>query len=187
MMRQGTVPYRPQRGGQRGGVPPPPDLPSLLLDSRIVFIGMPLVASVAELVVSELLWLQYADPKKPVYMYINSLGSQQDMQAIAFETETYAILDTMHVRPLATSCCHVPPSAVSSIVTACCTAVAILDTMHVRPPLLQQHAATSSLSSTPCTSAPLPHHAAMCPPLLQQHAAPSSRSSTPCHVRPPLL
>lgn len=85
--------------GPRGPSTPPPDLPSLLLDRRIVYIGMPLVASVTELIVSELLWLQYADPQKQIFMYINSIGSQQDDQAIGFETEAYAIQDTMNVRP----------------------------------------------------------------------------------------
>lgn len=91
-----------RRGGGGSGVltpgQAPPDLPSLLLDSRIVFIGMPLVASVTELIVSELLWLNYNQPEKPVYMYINSLGSQKEQQAVGFETEAYAILDTMNVR-----------------------------------------------------------------------------------------
>lgn len=75
----------------------PPDLPSLLLDARICFIGMPLVAAVTELVISELLWLNYAQPDKPVYMYINSMGSQNEMgEAVAFEQEAYSILDTMN-------------------------------------------------------------------------------------------
>jgi hypothetical protein len=52
----------------------PPDLPSLLLDGRICYIGMPLVPSVTELVISELLWLNYASPEKPIYVYINSTG-----------------------------------------------------------------------------------------------------------------
>jgi hypothetical protein len=104
MRRGGYSTYR-GRGVRGGGRSPPPDLPSLLLDSRIVFIGMPLVASVTELIVSELLWLQYYDPKKPIHMYINSKGSQQDMQAIAFDTEAYAILDTMNVWPFLLSWC----------------------------------------------------------------------------------
>lgn len=79
----------------------PPDLPSLLLDGRIVYIGMPLVASVTELVISQLLWLNYADQEKPVYVYVNSTGSQtEDKQAVGFETEAYAILDTLnYIRP----------------------------------------------------------------------------------------
>jgi Clp protease len=91
-----------RRGGGGSGVltpgQAPPDLPSLLLDSRIVYVGMPLVASVTELVVSELLWLNYNQPEKPIYLYINSLGSQKEQQAVGFETEAYAILDTMNVR-----------------------------------------------------------------------------------------
>ena len=89
-----------RRGGGGGVLTPgraPPDLPSLLLDARIVYIGMPLVASVTELVISELLWLNYNQPEKPVYIYLNSIGSQQNMESVGFETEAYAILDTMQV------------------------------------------------------------------------------------------
>jgi len=86
-----------------GGVPAqaPPDLPSLLLNSRICYLGMPLVPAVTELLIAELLFLGYDSPEKPVYFYINSTGSQaQDGQAVGFETEAYAILDTMrYVRP----------------------------------------------------------------------------------------
>ena len=75
---------------------PPPDLPSLLLDSRIVYVGMPLVPSVTELVIAELLYLQYNEPSKPVYMYINSTGcSRADGETVAMETEAFAIYDTM--------------------------------------------------------------------------------------------
>eukprot|EP00191_Tetraselmis_sp_GSL018_P000614 CAMPEP_0177599130 /NCGR_PEP_ID=MMETSP0419_2-20121207/12799_1 /TAXON_ID=582737 /ORGANISM="Tetraselmis sp., Strain GSL018" /LENGTH=343 /DNA_ID=CAMNT_0019091783 /DNA_START=76 /DNA_END=1107 /DNA_ORIENTATION=+ len=75
----------------------PPDLPSLLLDGRICYIGMPLVPSVTELVISELLWLNYNNPEKPVYLYINSIGSQApNKEAVGFDTEAYAILDTMN-------------------------------------------------------------------------------------------
>mmetsp|Transcript_35595 Transcript_35595/g.100742 ORF Transcript_35595/g.100742 Transcript_35595/m.100742 type:complete len:336 (-) Transcript_35595:178-1185(-) len=79
----------------------PPDLPSLLLDGRICYIGMPLVPSVTELVISELLWLNYSSPEKPIYLYINSIGSQTPMnEAVGFDTEAYAILDTMnYIRP----------------------------------------------------------------------------------------
>lgn len=75
---------------------PPPDLPSLLLDSRIVYIGMPLVPAVTELIVSELLYLQYTDAKKPCYIYINSTGcTRADGEVVGFETEATAIYDTM--------------------------------------------------------------------------------------------
>ena len=76
---------------------PPPDLPSLLLDSRIVYLGMPLVPAVTELLIAELLYLQYKDRKKDVYIYINSTGScRADGEGVGFETEATAIFDTMN-------------------------------------------------------------------------------------------
>eukprot|EP01018_Ginkgo_biloba_P035579 Gb_12676 [translate_table: standard] len=80
--------HRPRR--------PPPDLPSLLLNSRIVYIGMPLVPAVTELVIGELLYLQWLDPRQPTYVYINSTGtSRADGETVGMETEGFAIYDTM--------------------------------------------------------------------------------------------
>eukprot|EP00246_Nothoceros_aenigmaticus_P001246 TRINITY_DN116_c0_g1_i2.p1 TRINITY_DN116_c0_g1~~TRINITY_DN116_c0_g1_i2.p1 ORF type:complete len:348 (-),score=41.42 TRINITY_DN116_c0_g1_i2:777-1784(-) len=80
--------HRPRR--------PPPDLPSLLLNSRIVYIGMPLVPAVTELVIAELLYLQWLDPRQPTYVYINSTGtSRADGETVGMETEGFAIYDTM--------------------------------------------------------------------------------------------
>ena len=36
--------------------------------------ALQLVPAVTELVISELLWLNYAAPDKPIYVYINSTG-----------------------------------------------------------------------------------------------------------------
>lgn len=60
-----------------------------------------LVPAVTELLISELLWLNYSAPEKPIYVYINSMGSQTpDGQAVGFETEATAIVDTMsYIRP----------------------------------------------------------------------------------------
>eukprot|EP00884_Botryococcus_braunii_P011034 jgi/Botrbrau1/19932/Bobra.0059s0049.1 len=75
---------------------PAPDLPSLLLDSRICYLGMPLVPAVTELIIAELLYLQYKDRTKPVYFYINSTGTTRaDGETVGFETEGTAIYDTM--------------------------------------------------------------------------------------------
>ncbi|XP_027350518.1 ATP-dependent Clp protease proteolytic subunit-related protein 3, chloroplastic [Abrus precatorius] len=75
---------------------PPPDLPSLLLNGRIVYIGMPLVPAVTELVVAELMYLQYMDPVQPIYMYINSTGTtRDDGETVGMETEGFAIYDSM--------------------------------------------------------------------------------------------
>eukprot|EP00899_Mesostigma_viride_P018761 jgi/Mesvir1/26887/Mv20620-RA.2 len=86
--------------GPRGGGPnsagPPPDLPSLLLNSRILYIGMPLVPAVTELLVAQLLWLQYDNRDKPIYVYINSPGTQNDeKQSLGFETEATAVADSL--------------------------------------------------------------------------------------------
>ncbi|KAE8667697.1 putative ATP-dependent Clp protease proteolytic subunit-like [Hibiscus syriacus] len=75
---------------------PPPDLPSLLLNGRIVYIGMPLVPAVTELVVAELMYLQWMDPKKPIYLYINSTGTtRDDGETVGLETEGFAIYDAL--------------------------------------------------------------------------------------------
>ncbi|XP_057999401.1 ATP-dependent Clp protease proteolytic subunit-related protein 3, chloroplastic [Hevea brasiliensis] len=75
---------------------PPPDLPSLLLHGRIVYIGMPLVPAVTELVVAELMYLQWMDPKEPIYLYINSTGTTcDDGETVGMETEGFAIYDSM--------------------------------------------------------------------------------------------
>ncbi|KAG6542438.1 hypothetical protein Mapa_016128 [Marchantia paleacea] len=88
------------RGGGGGGFgrpkTAPPDLPSLLLDSRICYLGMPIVPAVTELIVAELLWLDYDNPQKPIYFYINSSGTQNEKrESIGFETEAYCIADTI--------------------------------------------------------------------------------------------
>ncbi|KFM22435.1 ATP-dependent Clp protease proteolytic subunit-related protein 3, chloroplastic [Auxenochlorella protothecoides] len=80
---------------------PPPDLPSLLLDSRIVYLGMPLVPAVTELMIAEFMYLQYKDIQcvragKPIFLYINSTGTTRaDGETVGFETEGTAIYDTM--------------------------------------------------------------------------------------------
>jgi ATP-dependent Clp protease, protease subunit len=101
------APYR----GDANYRTPPPDLPSLLLKERIVYLGLPLVSpdeykdqigiDVTELIIAQLLYLQFDDPDKPIYMYINSTGtSWYGGDAIGFETEAFAICDTMsYIKP----------------------------------------------------------------------------------------
>lgn len=90
---------------------PPPDLPSLLLKERIVYLGTPLFSDdqykrqigvdVTKLIIAELLYLQFDDPDKPIYFYINSTGtSWYTGDAIGFETEAFAICDTInYIKP----------------------------------------------------------------------------------------
>lgn len=90
---------------------PPPDLQSLLLKERIVYLGTPLVSSddfkrqlgmdVTRLIIAQLLYLEFDDPDKPIYFYINSTGtSWYTGDALGFETEAFAICDTMrYIKP----------------------------------------------------------------------------------------
>ena len=85
---------------------PPPDLPSFLFKERIVYLGMTLVPSVTELLVAELLYLQFEDPQKPIYFYINSTGTAKEGDKMAYDAEAFAIYDTMSYvkNPLYTVC-----------------------------------------------------------------------------------
>lgn len=90
---------------------PPPDLPSLLLKERIIYLGLPLVSSddfkrqlgvdVTKLIIAQLLYLQFEDPDKPIFFYINSVGtSWYTGDAIGYETEAFAVCDTInYIKP----------------------------------------------------------------------------------------
>ena len=85
----------PSYTGGKKGQGNPPDLASYLFAERIVYLGLPLVPSVTELIVAELLWLNYEDRTKPITMYINSTGIMKDGQKLAYDSEAMAIYDTM--------------------------------------------------------------------------------------------
>jgi len=90
---------------------PPPDLPSLLLKERIVYLGLPLFSDddakrqmgidVTELIIAQLLYLEFDNPDKPIFFYINSTGtSWYSGDSVGFETEAFAIADTIsYVKP----------------------------------------------------------------------------------------
>lgn len=86
--------------GDASGEDPPPDLASYLFESRIVYLGMSLVASVTELILAEFLYLQYEDEEKPIYFYINSTGTTKGGEKLGYETEAFALYDVMsYVKP----------------------------------------------------------------------------------------
>ncbi|KAJ4828772.1 hypothetical protein Tsubulata_045223 [Turnera subulata] len=66
----------PEVGEFSANSPPDPsdDMETKLFYHRVVYIGMPLVSIISELVVAQLLYLQ-ADSNRPIYMYINSTGT----------------------------------------------------------------------------------------------------------------
>ena len=103
-----SAPYYSENTAMRT---PPPDLPSLLLKERIVYLGLPLFSDddakrqlgmdVTELIIAQLLYLEFDDPDKPIYFYINSTGtSWYTGDAVGFETEAFAICDTInYIKP----------------------------------------------------------------------------------------
>ena len=74
------------------------DIFSRLLRERIVFLGMPIDDTVANLVVAQLLLLEGEDPEKDIRLYINSPGGSV--------TAGMAIYDTMkHIRSEVSTIC----------------------------------------------------------------------------------
>jgi ATP-dependent Clp protease protease subunit len=63
------------------------DLYSRLLRERVIILGTPIDATVANLVCAQLLFLEYEDPEKDINIYINSPGGEI--------TALFAIYDTI--------------------------------------------------------------------------------------------
>ena len=74
------------------------DIYSRLLKDRIIFLGGPVDSDSANSIIAQLLFLAAEDPKKDIYLYINSPGGSV--------TDGMAIYDTMqHIKPdVATIC-----------------------------------------------------------------------------------
>lgn len=68
------------------------DIYSRLLRDRIIFLGGPIDDDVANLIISQLLFLESEDPKKDIFLYVNSPGGHVH--------SGLAIVDAMnHVKP----------------------------------------------------------------------------------------
>ena len=74
------------------------DIYSRLLKERIIFLGTAIDDYVSSLIIAQLLFLEAEDPKKDIYMYINSPGG--------VITSGFGIIDTMnYIKPdIATIC-----------------------------------------------------------------------------------
>ncbi len=88
------------------------DIYSRLLKERIIFITGPIEEYGANLVVAQLLFLESEDPKKDIYLYVNSPGGSV--------TAGLAIVDTMnHIKPdVATVCVGMAASMGSVILSS---------------------------------------------------------------------
>ncbi len=88
------------------------DIYSRLLGHRVVFLGRPVDADVANLIVAQLIHLESEDPEKDVALYINSPGGEM--------SSMMAIYDTMqHVGPeVATTCVGMAASAAALLLAS---------------------------------------------------------------------
>ncbi|MCR5184048.1 MAG: ATP-dependent Clp protease proteolytic subunit [Opitutales bacterium] len=75
------------------------DVYSRLLKDRIIFLGTPIYAEVANAVIAQMLYLQMEDPKKDIYLYINCPGGSvtagmaiyDTMQFLSCDVTTYCV------------------------------------------------------------------------------------------------
>ncbi len=75
------------------------DIYSRLLKDRVIFIGSEMNEDVANTVIAQLLFLQMADPKKDIHLYINSPGGSvtaglaiyDTMQFVSCDVNTYCL------------------------------------------------------------------------------------------------
>lgn len=88
------------------------DIYSRLLKDRIIFLGGPIDDETANLIIAQLLFLESEDPKKDIYIYVNSPGGSV--------TAGLAILDTMnYIKPdVSTVCVGIAASAAAVILSA---------------------------------------------------------------------
>ena len=87
------------------------DIFSRLLKERIIFVTGPIEDYMANLIVAQLLFLEAEDPKKDIFLYINSPGGSV--------TAGLSIIDTMHhiKPPVATVCVGLAASMGSLILS----------------------------------------------------------------------
>ena len=88
------------------------DIYSRLLRERIVFLAGPIDDNTANIIIAQLLFLEFEDAKKDIFLYVNSPGGSV--------TSTMAIVDTInHVRPdISTFCVGLAASGAAIILSA---------------------------------------------------------------------
>ncbi len=87
------------------------DLYSRLMRERIIVLGTPIDDAVANLVCSELLYLEYEDPEREISLYINSPGGEI--------TGLFAIYDTMRfIRPDVSTFCFGQAASAAAVILA---------------------------------------------------------------------
>ena len=85
------------------------DIYSRLLEDRIIFLGGPIDSNVANIVISQLLFLANKDPKKDIQLYVNSPGG--------VITAGLAILDTMnYIKPDVSTVCVGQAASMAAVI-----------------------------------------------------------------------
>jgi len=69
------------------------DIYSRLLKDRVIFIGTPIDDSIANLIIAQLLFLESENPKKDVFIYINSPGGSVSAGLAVYDTMRYIKCD----------------------------------------------------------------------------------------------
>lgn len=88
------------------------DIFSLLLKERIIFLGTPISAQVANLIVAQLLFLDREDPEREISLYIHSPGGE-----IAAGLAIYDTLQLIHA-PISTIAVGMTASMATILLTA---------------------------------------------------------------------
>jgi ATP-dependent Clp protease protease subunit len=92
------------QGGERAF-----DIFSRLLKERIIFVTGPIEDHMANLIVAQLLFLEADDPKKDIFLYINSPGGSV--------TAGLSIIDTMHhIKPSVATVCVGMAASMGSLI-----------------------------------------------------------------------
>lgn len=87
------------------------DIYSRLLKERIIFVGEPITAPIANVIVAQLLYLQSQDSVKDINMYIGSPGG--------IISSGLAVYDTMqYIKPPVATCCMGSASSMAAVLLA---------------------------------------------------------------------
>ena len=87
------------------------DLYSRLLKERLIILGTPIDDTIANLICSQLLFLEYEDSDKDISLYINSPGG--DITAL------FAIYDTMkYIKPDVSTFCYGQAASAAAVLLA---------------------------------------------------------------------
>ena len=90
------------------------DLFSRLLKDRIIFLGTPIDDTVANLIISQMLFLEAEDPDKDIYLYLNSPGG--------VITSGMAIYDAMqYIKSNVATICFGQAASMGAVLLACGT------------------------------------------------------------------